>query len=104
MSNFTEDFNGDMEDLSELEGRIEVLEAERAGMKAAMRAIREYLLIFDSLILYPTYQKKLDRYEGAEKGMVELAMKANFFKTSYDIRKMTKRDMQERRSKQHRGE
>ncbi|GLJ07132.1 hypothetical protein SUGI_0059450 [Cryptomeria japonica] len=68
-------------------------------MRATITAVRDQLLIFDSLILYPTYKNRLQSYPESQKGMVELAMKANFFKTSYEIREKTRADMAERWSK-----
>ncbi|XP_057865899.2 uncharacterized protein LOC131073481 [Cryptomeria japonica] len=84
-----------------MEAEDAAMKAENAAIKATLEAIREQLSIFDSLILYPTYQKKLDCYGGAEKDMVELAMKANFFKTSHEIRKRIRTDMKDRHSKRH---
>ncbi|GLJ51061.1 hypothetical protein SUGI_1086990 [Cryptomeria japonica] len=76
-----------MGDLSQLKTRIEVLEAEKAAMQVAMEAIREQLSIFDSLDLWKAYEMKLNRYGGAEKDMLELAMKANSFKLNYEFHK-----------------
>ncbi|GLJ23868.1 hypothetical protein SUGI_0453540 [Cryptomeria japonica] len=70
----------DLDDLNELEERIQSLQAENSDLNATIAAVRAQLSVFDSLILYPTYTKQLAAYPEAQRPIVELAMKANFYK------------------------
>ncbi|GLJ07332.1 hypothetical protein SUGI_0064600 [Cryptomeria japonica] len=72
---------------------------DKEEMRKTLNAVRKQLAIFDDLVLYPTYQYELQHYPKSQKSMVELAMKANFFKTSYEIRQKTEEHMKERWSK-----
>ena len=75
------------------------MEYENAEMKKTLRAVRKQLSIFDDLVLHQTYQNELEYYPKSQRSMVELAMKVNFFKTSYKIRQKTEECMKERWSK-----
>eukprot|EP01018_Ginkgo_biloba_P019695 Gb_33574 [translate_table: standard] len=76
------------------EAKIEALEAENADLKATLEAIKDQLSSYDSLILYPTYAKQLAAYPLSQRPMVELAMKANFYKSWHEIQQKTRAAME----------
>lgn len=75
--------------LSQADARIEALEVENAELRATLEAVRVQLSIYESLILYPTYAKQLACYPESQRPMVELAMKANFYKSRHEIKQKT---------------
>ncbi|GLJ07133.1 hypothetical protein SUGI_0059460 [Cryptomeria japonica] len=77
----------------------EDIRKRNADMMATITAIKDQLSIYESLILYPTYEKLLSDNPESQKEMVELSMKANFFKSSYEIRQNTWAYMVDRWSK-----
>ena len=89
----------DLEKRKVEDARTKALEYENAEMKKTLRTIKKLLFIFDDLVLHPTYQNELEYYPKSQKFMVELAMKANFFKTSYEIRQKIEECIKERWSK-----
>ncbi|GLJ07277.1 hypothetical protein SUGI_0063370 [Cryptomeria japonica] len=93
----------DLKKISEAEAKIKALEAENTEMRETLNAVRKQLAVFESLILYPTYFYELERFPESQKGMVELAMKANFFKTSHEIRQKTEENMKEIWSRRNSG-
>eukprot|EP01018_Ginkgo_biloba_P037748 Gb_01604 [translate_table: standard] len=76
------------------EAKIEALEAENIYLKATLEAIKDRLSSYDSLILYPTYAKQLAAYPLSQRPMVELAMKANFYKSWHEIQQKTRAAME----------
>ncbi|KAH9307343.1 hypothetical protein KI387_035254 [Taxus chinensis] len=76
--------------VAKAKAKAEILEGENAELRATMKALKEQLSSYDSLILYPTYSKKLAAYPGSQQPMLELAMKANFYKSRHEIQQKIK--------------
>ncbi|XP_057820931.2 uncharacterized protein LOC131033673 isoform X3 [Cryptomeria japonica] len=79
--------------VTKAKAKVEILEAENAELTATLKALKEQLSSYDGLILYPTYSKKLAAYPVSQQPMLELAMKANFYKSRHEIQQKTKAAM-----------
>ncbi|GLJ07134.1 hypothetical protein SUGI_0059470 [Cryptomeria japonica] len=84
---------------AELRANLEDARKQNEEMRLIISSIKDELSIFDALVLYPTYIKLLKNYPESQKEMVELSIKANFFKSSYEIKQKTWAYMVERWSK-----
>eukprot|EP00252_Welwitschia_mirabilis_P026317 TRINITY_DN8597_c0_g2_i1.p1 TRINITY_DN8597_c0_g2~~TRINITY_DN8597_c0_g2_i1.p1 ORF type:complete len:384 (-),score=106.24 TRINITY_DN8597_c0_g2_i1:8-1159(-) len=72
--------------VTKAKSKTAVLEAENAELMETLEAVKDFLMPYNGLILYPTYAKKLALYPQSQQPVIELAMKANFFKSWYEIR------------------
>lgn len=75
----------ELKQVAKAKSKIGILEAKNADLRATLEAVKEQLLPYDSLILNPTYAKKLVAYPLSQQPMIELAMKANFYKIRHEI-------------------
>lgn len=82
-----------LKQVAKAKSKIGILEAKNADLRATLEAVKEQLLPYDSLILYPTYAKKLMAYPLSQQPMIELAMKANFYKIRHEIQQKTRATM-----------
>lgn len=82
-----------LKQVAKAKAKIGILEAKNADLRATLEAVKEQLLPYDSLILNPTYAKKLVAYPLSQQPMIELAMKANFYKIRHEIQQKMRATM-----------